>query len=160
AKNILKIILKTYIRDDDGYDKARMAFNIALSQQISAGYMAARYIGGHYIHRDQKSTTDARPPIVVVEAEKQRQALDAVVKYIFAKDAWDIDPELQQYLAASRWYHQGSSDWYNTLTYPIQERILSAQKVVLFRLLNTDTITNLYNSELRVAEGTDLFTLP
>ena len=35
----------------------------------------ARFIGGVYVHRDHKGDPNARPPFVIVEPKKQREAL-------------------------------------------------------------------------------------
>jgi hypothetical protein len=161
ARNIMPLLLDTVVQEDDDYSKARNAYIMLLNEQYRAGFIAARYVGGHYINRDQKSTEEGRPPITVVEAEKQREAFEMLIEHVFAKDAFPIDPKVQQYLAASRWWHQGDySGFFDPITLPIQDIVLRIQRGIMFQLMNPDTITRLYNSEFRVTADTDLLTLP
>jgi len=160
TRNVEAKILDKLVRDGESYDKARRAYRTLLGYRARAAYVAAYYVGGHYITRDQKGSPDAKPPITVVEAEKQREALKLVVESIFARDAFKIDPKLQQYLAASRWADMGYYNWGESLTYPVQDDVMRIQKMILFFLMSPDTISNLYDSEFRVSPETDLLTVP
>lgn len=157
---IKDVLLETIVRDGQSYDRARRAFRILMGYHRRAVMAASYFIGGHYITRDHKGTPDAQPPITVTEAARQREAMELLIAEVFAADAFKIDPNVQQYLAASRWRHWGSSDMFEELTFPIQEEVLRTQRLVLFNLLNPQTVRNLYDSEYRVEADVDLYTLP
>ncbi|MEQ8821514.1 MAG: zinc-dependent metalloprotease [Sumerlaeia bacterium] len=159
ADKILNNLIEAVLQEDDPYSKARDAFDVLFYQRFSAAYAAARFVGGYHIRRDQRGDTDARQPIEVVDAETQRRAFNMLLEKVFAKDAIQVKPELQVYLAADRWSHRGSSGWYQPLTYPIQDRILMTQNNILFMLTNPERVQWIYDSEF-TSEAEDLFTLP
>jgi hypothetical protein len=159
ADNIEAKILDTYVQDDQGWERARYAYRVVLWLKRRAAQQVARYIGGHYITRDQKNTEGGRPPIRVVDAELQQKALAFLEEKVFADAAFQPDPKLQQHLAASRWWHWDSTDPEEPLTFPVLDEILRVQKVTLFGLLNPDTIDHLNNAALRVEPTTPTLTV-
>src|SRR5207302_9717096 len=62
-------------KDGDGYQRARRAFGILLGNHGTAMYFASRYVGGIYLNRSHKGDANGQPPFVVVDANKQREAL-------------------------------------------------------------------------------------
>ncbi|MBN2021207.1 MAG: zinc-dependent metalloprotease [Pirellulales bacterium] len=143
--------------DGEGYQAARAAFETLLKTHQRAMTFAARFVGGVYIHRDHKGDPDARPPAVVVEAKRQREALKLLETEVFGEKAYDFPPELYNYLAGSHWWHWGS-DIPGRPDYPAHDVILSAQDAVLSRLLSPLTLQRLADSELKVPSGEDAFT--
>ncbi len=160
SDKILANLLDVIVDDDESYAKARQAYEILLAQRFVAAYSATKYVGGYSLHRDHKDDPNARPPIQVVSAKEQRNAMKLIVDSLFAEDAFKIDPKIQNYLAASRWTHEGSYDWYEPLTFPIQDQIMRFQSRVLFMLTTPERMQYLYNAEYNVDAKTDLFTLP
>ncbi|MGE0609331.1 MAG: zinc-dependent metalloprotease, partial [Pirellulales bacterium] len=108
--------------DGEGYQKARQAFGVLLSNYGTSMFMASRNIGGLYVNRDHKGDPGARPPFVVVPAEKQREALALLEEYVFSDKPFNFPPELYNHLAASRWNHWGMND-VPRLDYKIHEVI-------------------------------------
>jgi hypothetical protein len=143
--------------EGEGYQRVRRAFNILLSMKGSAMHFAARFIGGLYTHRDHRGDPDARPPFVVVEAKKQRDALTLLEKEVFAPDAYDFPPELYNHLAPSKWNHWGV-EHLTRADYPVHEIILNWQDQILSQLLSSTTLDRLLDSELKVPAGDDAFT--
>jgi hypothetical protein len=160
ADMIMKDLLGLVVGENESWDRAREAFYILMSQRLFAARAAAKYVGGYHVRRDNKGTPDSRPPIEVVSAEDQKAAMGLIVKVLFAEDAIDIDPEIMQHLAASRWMHRDSLDWSEPLTFPIQDVILRYQTNVLFQLLNPESVQFLYDAELHVAGDKEIYTLP
>ena len=66
------------------YERVRRAFNTLLSNHGRAMYMTARFVGGVYVHRDHKGDPKARPPLVVVQPKRQREALKLVEAQVIA----------------------------------------------------------------------------
>ena len=69
-------IVEQVVEPGEGYQHVRRAFHILMSEHDRAMGFVARYIGGVYVNRDHKGDPNGRPPFVVTEAKKQREALD------------------------------------------------------------------------------------
>jgi hypothetical protein len=160
AAKLMPEILTRVVEDGEYYAKARSAYGVLLYKYFQAASVSAKFIGGHYISRSYKGDKDSPDPIRVVEAERQREAMDLIADRILAKGAIPLDPKLQRFLAANRWGHQGSNAWSADLVYPIQDTIKSLHRNVLASLFSTTRIRDLYDSAYRVDPGTDIFTIP
>lgn len=156
---MLNIVERT-VKPGQGYQRARETFDMLLYEQARVSRMAARFVGGHVISRDHRGDPKARPPVVPVEAAKQREALTLLAEYVFGADSFRFSPELLRYLAAGRWYHWGSSDPNTDPEYPIHDRILQFQLWSLFDLINPRTLTLVADAEMRVAPDEDALTIP
>lgn len=143
--------------DGEGYQKARRAFGILLSTHGRSLFFASRYIGGVYINRDHKGDPDARPPHVIVEAAKQREAMKALEEQVFNDEPFQFPPELYSYMASSRWNHWGTR-YTSRQDYPVHEYILMWQERILSQLLSSLTLTRLHDSELKIPANEDAFT--
>ena len=143
--------------EGEGYQQARRAFNILLSSHGSAMSFVARFIGGLYVHRDHKGDPDGRPPFVVVEPQRQREALELLQAEVFGKEAYQFPPELYNYLAPSKWSHWGlqTSD---RVDYPVHAVMLVWQDRVLLQLLSEATLSRLVDSESKVPADQEVFT--
>jgi hypothetical protein len=160
TKQVLGGLLGRMVKPGQGYQRARQAFDLLLYDYANSCAMAARYVGGNYLHRDHKGDANARPPVVPVPASKQKQALDLLSKAVLGEDALRFSPELLNHLAAGRWLHWGSGDSRQDPEYPIHDRILMIQLWTLFDLLNPRTLMLICDGELRVADGEDALTIP
>ncbi len=143
--------------EGEGYHKVRRAFNILLGEQGSAMRIAARFIGGLYVHRDHKGDPKARPPVVVVDEKKQREALALLEKHVFGREAYQFPPDLYGYLAPTFWSHWGVEPLPRH-DYPVHEAILSWQDRTLLQLLSPTTLARLIDSELKVPADREAFT--
>jgi hypothetical protein len=72
---IMPTVVDRITGEGDTYDRARRAFNVLLGYHGMGMQVAARFIGGVYVHRDHKGDPGNRPSLVVVEAARQREAL-------------------------------------------------------------------------------------
>lgn len=144
-------------KEGDGYQRARQAFGILLSNHGIAVFTAARHVGGLYVNRDHKGDPDGRPPFVVVPAARQREALALVEKEILGDEPFSFPPELYNYLASTRWSHWGLN-FPTRADYAVHEVILQWQQRVLDQLLSSVTIKRLHDSELRVPTDEDALT--
>ncbi len=159
ADRITEKLLEVVVKEDESWAKAKDAYMILIAQRARAALAAAKYVGGYDLRRDHKGDPNARPPITVIPGKQQREALELITEVLFAEDSIEISPEIQNHLAAGRWYHQGSYDWLEPLTPSVQDVILRYQNRVLFLLLNTDRIGYLYDAEFHAAKSDDILTL-
>ncbi len=143
--------------DGDGYQRARQAFGVLLSNYGQAMFVASRQVGGILVSRDHKADPNARPPFVVVPAAKQREALKLIEEQVFSDKPFSFPPELYNQLAATRWYHWGS-DMPNRVDYAIHEVIGMWQDRILSQLLSSLTLERMHDAELKVPADQDAMT--
>ena len=145
------------VEEGEGYQRARQAFGVLLANYGRAVYFASRFIGGLYVHRHHKGDEGAKPPFVVVDPERQREAMKLLEERIFNDKPFQFPPELYNHLAASHWSHWGTlmplrSD------YAVHDVIAMWQDRILNQLLSPLTLERLHDSELKVASDQDAFT--
>ena len=116
----------------------------------------ARYIGGSYEYRDHKGDPNGRPPFVVVEAKKQRDALALFDREVFGPEAYQIPTKLYNYLAPSHWTHWGQHPE-GRPDVAIHELVLQWQDQVLSHILAPITLSRLLDSEMKVPADQDVF---
>jgi len=161
GKKIMEDILEKTIQEGENFSKARRYYSLLLAERFRGVTYATKYLGGYDINRRTKLEDGESPaPIEVVDADRQREALNFIIEELFKPDSVELDPDTLKYLSAERWSHRGTTSYANPLTYPIQDRILAYQNSVLFRLTNPSTVQYLYDAEFYVDEDTDLVTIP
>ena len=144
--------------EGEGFEQARRAFNVLLATHFRTMHTASRYIGGLYVSRSLKGDKDADPPFRVVDADKQREVLKLLDEALFSDKPYQFDPGTLNHLAATNWSHWGTRLLLRT-DYPIHDFILMWQDEVLYQLLSSQTLSRLYDSELKVASDEDAFTV-
>ena len=85
----------------------RRASGALLGEYAQSMFFAARYVGGLETSRSHKGDKDAKPPVSLLPAEKQRAALDLLQEQVFGDKAFQFPSELYPYLAKSNWNHWG-----------------------------------------------------
>ena len=104
----------------------------------------------------------AHDPIVPVPGTKQREALKLVSEQVLSDKAFRFSPALLRKLATERWYHWGNEMLFyygGSVDFPIYQRILGIQKIVLGQCLSADTLSRLQNQELQAEPGTEPLTM-
>jgi hypothetical protein len=150
-------VVERAVGDGDGYQRARQAFGMLLSEYWRTLAFVARYPGGIYVNRDHKGDANGRPPFKPVEAAKQREAMKLLSESAFNLPALP-PPDVLNALAATRWSHWGMREP-RRLDYPVHAQIEQMQANVLSQLLSTSTLARLHDSELKVAADADAYTL-
>jgi hypothetical protein len=134
----------------EGYQRTRSAFAVLLNQYGNATYLIAKFIGGVAMHRDHAGDPGGRDPLMVVPPDKQREALRFLQDHILTDRPFHFSPKLLRRLASDRWLHWGS---YGAIAapveYPIYERILAIQRVVLDHALDPEVLARIQNNALR-----------
>ena len=148
-------------KEGKGYQRVRRAFGRLLSEHGYTMYLASRYIGGQYHHRDHRGDENGRLPFVPVPAAKQREALQFLKEHALSDSAFDFPTDLLNSLAITRWSDWGAASWNSTrFDYPVHDVILTYQNRILERLLYPNVLARVQDTELKFAEGEDAFTLP
>ncbi len=150
--------LDRVVNSGDSYQRARTAFDVLLAQYGNAGYLVSRFVGGEFMHRDHKGDPSGRDPFVTVPAAKQREALKFLQENLLTDKPFQFSPQLLRRLAADRWYHWGDDSMYSSVEYPIYDRVLNIQRVVLRNLLNPGRLARIQTNALK-AEKEDPLTV-
>lgn len=145
------------VKEGEGYERGRQAFGILLTQYGRAMHFASRYIGGVVVNRSHKGDADAPAPFVVVDAKKQREALNMLESQVFSDKPFQFPAQLYNYLAATRWSHWGMEPPLRA-DYPVHEVIALWQGRILEQLLSPLTLDRLHDSELKVGADDDALT--
>lgn len=151
-------IIEDMVDEGEGYQKARQAFGVLLGAQMSSVFNAARYVGGVYVSRSHKGDANAPEPFVLVEADRQREALKLVSEQILSDEPFDIPPAIYNKLIPSRWTHWGADET-SRIDYPIHATIRLIQDRTLNQLMGSLTLTRLHDNELKVDEDEECLTV-
>lgn len=155
SEELLKGLAERVVDSGEGYQRARLAFSLLLRQYGDGAFLTAKFVGGEMLNRDHKGDPNGRDPQVPVKPATQREALTFLQKSILTDQPFNFPPELLRKLAADRWLHWGTEfDVMRGVEFPIHERVLAIQRVVLRELLNGRTLTRMQNLALK-AEPND-----
>ncbi len=160
ASELREKIMENFVKDGESWSKARRGYQITLGQQARSISMMANWLGGAYVSRARKGDPDAGAPTRVVEAEKQRAALEYIINQAFYDDAFGLSPELLAHMTVDKWSDQGGrSDYYADPTWPVHDQIMGVQSSALTLVLNPTTLRRIYDNEFRVPADEDALTL-
>ena len=148
-------------QDGMGYQRVRRAFRSLLGQYSRSMFLATRFIGGQYHHRDHRGDKNGRLPYVPVPAKKQREALTFIKEHALSDKTFDFPPKLLNSIAITQWSDWGANSGNSSrLDYPIHDVILRNQSQILGRLLDPNVLARVQDTELKFSENEDAFTLP
>jgi hypothetical protein len=154
AADLMKNLDSLVIKDGESRARNRRALSILLQQWGNGAHLASQYIGGQEVARDHKGDKDARDPVVPIPGAKQRECLTLLVDQILSDKAFHFSPALLRRLGAERWYHWGSEGG-SGIDFPLLERILATQKIVLAQCLDPGVLSRLQNQELQAEPNTN-----
>jgi len=154
-------IAEKVTKEGMGYQRVRRAFGTLMGEYGYTMFLASRFIGGQFHHRDHRGDENGRLPFVPVPATKQREALQFLKEHALSDKAFDFPAELLNSLAITRWSDWGSSSGSSTrLDYPVHDVVLRNQTRILERLLYPTILSRVQDTELKFPKGEDAFTLP
>ena len=155
AKKHRKILIDKIVKKGESWKEARKGYLMTLGLQTRSISMMANWVGGSYINRDRKGDPDGRPPVEVVETERQRAAIQFVIDNSFRDEAFGLTPELVNHFSID---HMNRS-WRDESAWPIHDRIMGIQATSLSLLLGPTTLRRIYDNELRLPADEDALTL-
>ncbi len=147
AEELMKGLSDRIVDKGEGYQRARLAFSVLLAQYGNAAELVSRYVGGEHIHRDHRGDQNARDPMVPVKPAKQREALKFLQDHLLTDKPFQFPPEVLRKLGVERWNHWGTR--LAAPDYPLHERILGIQRVVLEQLLDADVLRRVQENALK-----------
>jgi len=150
---------KRYPVSGESYTELSELFDTVFWHYFQNTRFITKYVGGQSFYRNHAGALNGRLPFEAVPVAKQREALLALQKYLFAEDAFNFSPQLLNKLAPSRWMDWGNEVQIERLDYPIHDSIFFLQSLVLRDLLSGDRLTRLRDIELK-SEADQALTLP
>jgi hypothetical protein len=151
AEELMKTLSTKVVDKGESYQRVRQAFSMLLGQYGNGAYLVSQFVGGEHAHRDHRGDPKGRDPLVPVKAARQRLALEFLQEHILNDQHFKFPPELLRKLATERWMHWGSSSGFgSSVDYPLHDRILRIQRIVLEQLLDGSTLRRIQNNALKV----------
>jgi hypothetical protein len=145
TKKVSTEVMKKYNTEGKSHQEHAIAFAILMNTQAGSAATISRYVGGVYVDRAMVGQKGATKPFLPVEATKQKQAMDALGKYVFAPDAFMLSSDLYNYLQIQR---RGFNFFGITEDPKLHRRVLFYQKDVLYHLLAPSTTQRMVDSRL------------
>src|SRR6185437_15416508 len=125
-------------------------FNVLLMQYGNGAHLVANFIGGEQMHRDHRDDPNARDPFVPVKADKQREALKFLQEHLLSDKHFQFSPSLLRHLGVDRWSHWGNEGAaLGSVDYPLHQKILGIQRVVLGQVFNPSVLSRIQNNALK-----------
>jgi hypothetical protein len=157
AEEILKDLHNRIVDKGEGYQRARVALSLLLRQYGDAAHLTSQYVGGEFAHRDHRDDPNARDPLVPVPGARQREALKFLQEHILSEKSFQFSPQLLRKLGSDRWLHWGAN--MSSPDYPIFDRILAIQSIVLDHLLDPDVLRRVQGSALKAEKDEQPLTM-
>jgi hypothetical protein len=149
TQELLKDLTDRTVDKGEGYQRTRQAFTMLLNQYGNGAHLIANHIGGEYVNRDHRGDPSGRDPLVPVKSAKQREALKFLQENILNDKPFQFSPQLLRQLAADRWMHWGTNTMSARVEYPLTERILAIQRVVLEHVFDPRVLSRVQNNALK-----------
>jgi hypothetical protein len=157
-EQLLPELLDRSVKEGGSYKDVERFFGLLIADRAVANYGLARNVAGLYVNRDHRGDPKGRPPIQVVDAKTQRDSLDYICKTILAADSFKIPHEVYNQFGEEKWLHWNYAI-YGSQTWTLSEMILLVRDFILYQLLNPWTLERLEETQLRVADDEDVYTI-
>jgi hypothetical protein len=157
SEELLKTLATRVVDEGEGYQRARIAFSLLLSQYGNGAYLISKYVGGEHAYRDHRNDPKGRDPLVPVPVAKQREALKFLQEHVFSDRPFQFPPDLLRKLAVERWMHWGSD--YSSTDFPLYTRILGIQKLAMNQLLSSRVLQRVQTNALKAEKDTTPLTI-
>jgi hypothetical protein len=157
-KDSLEKLQERVVAEGEGWQRARESFSRLLGQLGSAAYLSSRYIGGEYTARAHRGEPDGKLPFEPIPVAKQRKAIKLLQDEILSDRAFQFSPELLKRLAPEQF--RDDFFFFSNYEFNVQDRVLSIQRSVISRFLNTRSLKSIQNAELHSGKGEESLKLP
>lgn len=156
ARALWERLDRRYLVSADSYSQVRDQFDSLYFYYLRQVRNVILYVGGQSFNRIRPGSDLRQLPFEPIPVEKQRQALQMIQEYVFDENAFQFSPELLNKLAPDRWSHWGTRTLIFPLDYPIGDRIIYLQQIVLGSLLSPPRLMRLRDLELKTTEAESL----
>lgn len=157
VKDLIPTLPDRMVKEGDDYTQVRRALNVLIAQYGQSTYFVSRYIGGLQTSRSHKGDKDGRPPITLVSAKLQRDALSLLEENVFSDQNFQFPPDLLNKLGWSNWNHWGVRET-TRKDFGVHDFVLQWQERILEQLLSSVTLKRMHDAELKAPPEEDVLT--
>ncbi len=151
AKTLWARLHRRYPAPGESYSAVRDRFENIFQYYRRHAIFISRQVGGRRFSRSYAGDRAGLLPFESVSLKDQKEALKLLDQYVFAADALDFPPDLLNKLAPDRWRDWANAPTSDSLDYPIHDRILRFQSLILRDLLYGPRLERLRDTELKSA---------
>lgn len=144
VKKIMPTLKDRYISDGASHHELRNAFLVLTAEYATQLGVMSRWVGGVSFDRSLGGQDNVVRPFEPIERSRQKAAMNALAKYAFAPDAFDVPDDLYNYLQMQR---RGFSHFGGGEDPKILGRTTTAQRSALLHLLHPSTLRRITDSE-------------
>jgi hypothetical protein len=159
ARQMWQRIDRRFPGTGESFSDVRQMFDEVFDYYFQYARFLTVYIGGQSFNRYRGGDAKDKLPFEAVTLTQQRQAMSLIQKYVFDEKIFQFSPQFLNKLAPTRWNHWGEDPVIAPLDYPIHDRILRLQSVILNQLLAPDRLARLRDAELKTPPE-QAFTIP
>jgi hypothetical protein len=152
-------LIDKFVKPGESWARARRGYEMTLALQTRSLGMMCSWLGGTFVNRDRKGDPGNRAPVQVVPVKDQRDALKFVLENTFRDTAFGLTPDLLRHMTTDKWLDQFDMSFENA-AWPVHDRIMGIQSMVLTRLLNPGSLGHVYDNEFLTPPSEDMITLP
>jgi hypothetical protein len=157
VKELIPGLVDRMTKEGDDYTQARRAFNVLIAQYGQSSFFVSRYVGGLQTSRSHKGDKDAKLPVSLVDAKRQREALKMLEDNFFSDANFQFPPELWNQLGWSNWNHWGVREG-TRKDFGVHDFVLQWQDRILDQLLSSVTLKRMHDAELKAPADADVMT--
>lgn len=152
-------LIDKFVKEGQSWARARYGYEMTLAVQTRALSMMSGWLGGAFVNRDKKGDPGARAPIEVVPVTAQRDALKFMLETAFRDEAFGLTPELLRRMTLDKWLDDYMYAFEDP-TWPVHDRVIGIQSMLLTRLMNPGTLGRVYDNEFLTPAKEDQVTIP
>lgn len=144
VKKVMPKIKDEYLKDGETTQELLTAFYALSGEYATQINIMTRQIGGVHINRAVVGQQEGAVPFTPVSEKEQKAAMNALKKYAFAPDAFEVPDDLYNYLMRQR---RGFGHFGNNEDPRIHGRIQVAQMRCLAHLLHPNVQSRIIDSQ-------------
>tara|TARA_Y100001970_G_scaffold273928_1_gene372862 strand:- start:8012 stop:10681 length:2670 start_codon:yes stop_codon:yes gene_type:complete len=150
VENLWNNILLNFEKKGKRYQKLRSVFSQGVGEYRAAARTVSKFVGGINFSRHHIGDPGDKNPFIVVNPDKQREALHFLINRIFSKDAFEFDSNVLNKLSPERFEDFRGHVWrMDRLDYPLHKIIQSIHSTGLYSLFHPRRMARLQDNELR-----------
>ena len=159
AQSLWQKLDQRYPVEGESYSEGRAAFSRVFFHYFSNAYQLTRYVAGRSVTRYLGGDTVDQYPLEPIDVARQRKALDILGDRIFRAEAFDFPPNLIRKLTPARWFHWAALPFFDQVEYPLADRVLTFQTLILADLFSPPRLERLRDTTLQYP-GVEPLTVP
>ena len=159
VKEFWNNFLLKFEKNGEKYSRIRQIFSQGLWEYYGAIRNVSKFIGGIENSRHHVGQSN-NPPLLVIDGDLQKEAIEFLFNNILSKEAFYFSPELLNKLAPERSPDLRGSVWrMERLDYPIHQRIKQIQSLALYRIFSNRILDRVQDNEIKFTKNQSPFLL-